>query len=485
MVTGWAVWLCGAAARMVWPDRKRVAEAPLVLAAGVPTVAAFAGAVNNDALANLVGALLLVLVAAGATGWARRRPWLWAGGLATTELLGMLTKRTELPLVLAVPAALLFRYLLQLRRLLVFAVAGQLALGILALGLPAHRLALWEPNGTERDYRCPGGTVGPTAICIEPSARDGMRQFVSLAALRDIDGRTATVGFWVRGAPVDQARVVIGEGGAADVRTVPVHREWTFHAVQFVPNRDAGQLPIGFAGAAGSRLDFDGIVLAAGRFSQTPPVYREGHDDVVWDGRQASNLLLNGSGEQAARSAPHWVPAPVRRVLNGAVDQSALIVARWPDTARSLDVIWTRVTETFGMFWATVGWEVPPLLLSAGVLLVLALLVASGWVGAALQVFRPGDRERGLTALGVGALGLCAAVACIGVLARGLPPDRELVISGRYLFSALVAIVVVLASGWRRLWPGDDRSFRSAVRWFALSTHSVFVIAMFFPFLAR
>jgi hypothetical protein len=268
------------------------------------------------------------------------------------------------------------------------------------------------------------------------------------------------------------------------VHGFPVDRTWRFHSVQFLPSADAIELPVGFTGASTSRLDVDGTVLAAGRFSQTPPTYRSA-EDLRWDGRPVTNLLRNASGEEAARSAPSWVPRPVRRVLNGAVDQTARMVALWPDTTRSVDIIWSRLVQTFGMFWATVGWEVPPLLLSAGVLLALALLVASGWVGATLQAFRPRPSERGSTTRGVGALGACLAIACLGVVGRGLPPDRGLVISGRYLFSALVAAAVVLASGWRRLWPGDDRSFRTAVRWFALGTHSVFVVAMFFPFLAR
>jgi hypothetical protein len=85
----------------------------------------------------------------------------------------------------------------------------------------------------------------------------------------------------------------------------------------------------------------------------------------------------------------------------------------------------------------------------------------------------------------VGALAVCLTVAVVAVVARGLPPDRQLVVSGRYLFSALVAFAVVVAAGWRRFWPGDDRTYRNAVRWFALGTQTVFIVAMFFPFLAR
>ncbi|MDQ1375096.1 MAG: Dolichyl-phosphate-mannose-protein mannosyltransferase, partial [Actinomycetota bacterium] len=485
MLTGWAVWLCGAAGRMLWPARRRLAEAPLALAAGVPTVAAFAGAVNNDAMANLFGALLLVLVVGAATGWARRRPWLWSCGLAAVLVLGLLTKRTLLPLVLAVPVALLLRHVLQLRRMLALAIAGQLVLAVVALGLPAQRLGFWDPNGETRDYRCPGGVVGQWAMCIAPSATDGVRQYTSLAAFNDLAGHPATIGLWVRGRPDDRLRVVLGEGAAAEQRFVPVETAWRFHRVEFVPSRGAKQLPIGFGGSSTGRLEIDGIVLAPGRYSQTPPVYGDDGGQVVWDGRVVRNRLVNGSGEDAVRSVPRWVPAPVRRAFNGGLDQTTRFVRLRSDTARSIGTVWHRSVETFGMFWATVGWQVPPLLLPVGLLVLLALLVAGGWVGAVAQVVRPGATFSLGGRRGLGALTVCFVIACISVIGRGLPPDRVLVVSGRYLFPTLVAAAVVLTAGWRRLWRWDDRSFRNAVRWLALGTHTVFIVLLFFPFLAR
>jgi hypothetical protein len=78
-----------------------------------------------------------------------------------------------------------------------------------------------------------------------------------------------------------------------------------------------------------------------------------------------------------------------------------------------------------------------------------------------------------------------AVALSAAVLLRDLPPDVELVVSGRYLFSGLVALTVVLVAGWRRLWPDDDRAFRNAVRWFAAGMHTIFLAAIFLPFLAR
>lgn len=485
MLTGWAVWLCGAAGRMLWPNRRRLAEVPLVVAAGVPTVAAFAGAVNNDAMANLFGALLVVLLVGAVTGWMRARPWLWWAGFVVALVLGLLTKRTVLPLVIAIPVALLLRHALQIRRVLALAIVGQLALATLALGLPAHRLALWEPNGQERTYRCPGGIVGRWAMCIEPSATDGIRQYTSLLAFDELAGKPASVGFWVRGRADDKLRVVIGEGGDATQYFVPVEPTWRFRRVEFVRPRAAKELPIGFGGTSTGRLDLDGIVLVPGRHSERAPIYGANADRVLWDNWLLENRLTNGSGEQAVRTAPGWLPSPVRRAVNGGIDQVSRVSASWGDTTKSLDVVWQRVVQTFGMFWATVGWEIPPVLLPVGFLIALVVLVALGWVGSFVHVIRPPPATTSAARRGVGALAVCLFIACFAVVARGLPPDRELVISGRYLFSVLVAAAVVLAAGWRRFWPGDDRSFRNAARWFAVGTHSVFIVALFFPFLAR
>lgn len=485
MLTGWAVWLCGAAGRMLWPTRRRLAEAPLALAAGLPTLATFAGAVNNDAMANLVGALIIVLIAAAATGWMGRRPWLWTAGLATAVVAALATKRTLLPLLLAVPIALLLRHALTLRRALMLVIVTQLSVAALTLGLPVRGLAVWE-QGTERDYRCTGGVVGERSLCMEPSRSTGVQQFTSLAAFNELAGRTASLGMWVRGPVDDQLRVTIGEGVGVQRYVLPVEPEWRFRVLQFVRPRAGQQLSVGFLGASRGRLEIDGVVLAPGRFSDRPPVYGADGRQVVWDGRVVTNRLYNGSAEEALRRAPSWLPKYVQRTLNDAMAQADRIVRLWPETTRSLDLVWERIVQTFGMFWATAGWEVPPLLLPGALLVALAVLVATGWLGTVMQLVRPKDGPRTpAVRRGVGALTICLLVACTAIVLRGIPPDRVLVVSGRYLFSVLVAVTTVMVVGWRRLWPGDDRSFRNAIRWLALGTHSVFITILFIPFVAR
>jgi hypothetical protein len=230
-------------------------------------------------------------------------------------------------------------------------------------------------------------------------------------------------------------------------------------------------------------LRVDGVALARGRFSQAPPLYADGGRTLRWDGRSATNHVRNGSGRVASFSAPDWLPDSAQRAANGFLDAPAELVRGWSATVRSLDILSERTGRTFSMFWATAGWLVPPLLLPLPLLIALGALTVAGWAGA-VAAFRR-RRSRSPWSPGLGVASAVALALSAAVVLRDLPPDTDLVVSGRYLFSGLVALTVVLVAGWRRLWPDDDRSFRNAVRWLAAGLHSVFLVTIFLPFLAR
>jgi hypothetical protein len=482
---GWCVWACGAAARMLWPRRRRLAETPLVLAAGVPTVTAFAGSANNDVLMNLVGASYLLLLVAAVTGWVRRHPLPWSVLFMGTVVTGLLTKRTFLPLLLSLPLALAALVRWNLRRVLFAAVALQLVAGSVLLTLPRDRVALWSGPSVSDGYdsRCPGGFLGGESLCLERPGGDSLSQTLPLADVRRLAGRTVTVGLWAKGRhPSDYVIVRLIGGPDVQVVHLAAPTEWQFSAAQVQIPASQHQLTLAVTSPAGEgALQLDGLVLARGRFTVSPPRYED--DAVRWDGRTVRNELRNVNGDDVAYSAPTWLPESAQRIVNTFIESAGDLLRGWSPTMRSLDVLTERTGRTFSMFWATAGWAVPPLLLPLPLLLALGGLTLAGWAGTIAALRHRRSRSPwspGLSVVSVVAVALSAAV-----LLRDLPPDTDLVVSGRYLFSGLVALTVVLVAGWRRLWPDDDRSFRNTVRWFAAGMHSVFLVTIFLPFIGR
>jgi hypothetical protein len=483
---GWCVWAAGAAARMLWPRRRRLAEAPLVLAAGVPTVAAFAGAANNDVLMNLVGAAYVLLLIAAATGWVRRHPLSWSVLFMGSVTVGLLTKRTFLPLLLALPIALLALVRWNLRRVLWAGVAAQLVAGSVLLAFPADRPLFWKglSDSDGFDRRCEGGYQSEWALCLQRSPVDGVTQVLPLVDARRLTGPNLTLGFWAQGRAARDFVVVNIGGGTAQSIAVPLPEGWHFHAVPFRTPAAQRELSVSLYGGGGDPpLLLDDVVLARGQFTAAPPEELTRNRELRWDGRVVRNELRNSTGEEAALSAPAWLPGGIQRAANGVVDSAMELLRGWTPTSQSAGILAERTGRTFSMFWATVGWAVPPSLMPLPLLLALGGLTIAGWFGAILAVRRRHQRtpwSPGLVVAAVVALVLSAAV-----FLRDLPPDSDLVVSGRYLFSGLVALSVVLAAGWRRLWPDDDRSFRNSVRWFAAGMHTVFLVTLFLPFLAR
>jgi hypothetical protein len=469
MVAGWIVWLCGCAGRLVWPNRHRLAETPMVVAAAVPTFAAFAGTVNSDVLANLFGAAFLVVVLRLVVRHTRR-DWIWwlvAVALLATDVM---TKRSALPLVPVLAVALLLQRSWSVRRLLGGAIVLQLATAVFVLSLPT-RPAVWAGPPGVRDLGCAGGRVGPTALC---GVERGVSQPLLVTTLEEVAGKLVTVGFWARAGRAAKVTVYLGPTPTEQV-TAGVDR-WSFGRVVFRIPPDLRQVRISLVADGPARVD--GVVLAEGRRSERAPRLGSG-GSVRWDGRNVENLLSNGSAEDTVVGAPSWMPPNVARTFDGAVD-AAHAVTSGEQASDAWSFIWKRLGVTFGIFWATTSWEQPPPLLPVAMRWTLAVIVGVALLGAALG----GTRLGRLVWPGRAAAAMISAVL-IGVLAvvvRGIPPTDLELVSGRYLFPGIVAIVTVIVAGWRWILSTGDRAFRATARWFAVATHLAFVVTIFAPF---
>jgi hypothetical protein len=192
------------------------------------------------------------------------------------------------------------------------------------------------------------------------------------------------------------------------------------------------------------------------------------------------NFITNGSGQSAVLGAPSALPSPVRRVLDGAVDSADGLVRQPGAVVDSAGIVTRRAAQGFGSSWGTVGWQVPMPLFPAVIQWALAALVVAGLAGFIALVLR---RRLPLRAAWV----LVAAMVAVGAAAvlQTVPPTAVEAISGRYLFPALVAVTIVLAAGWRHLWPWSSHTFRTTARLSIPVMHALFIGILVIPFLAK
>jgi hypothetical protein len=457
------VWSCGMAGRLLFTG-KAWAEATAALAVAVPTFALFAGSANNDALAQPLAALLLLVLLAGVLEvGAFARPLPWFGLVVLLLAAGVLTKGTFVPLVPVALVAIGLR--MRRHRRLVGAALAAVAVAVVAVvvGGANPRLAGWHRATTTGAARCRGGHGDAWAVCLMPSSYQ-VNQKVPLVDVDKLAGGDVRAAAWVRGT------------GAAFSLDVDTMNRRIAHTAQQASSEwrrvvATGRVPPhpGFISVALTAKGPGTVAVDDVRLSSLVPT--PAGVDVA-----GPNVIANGSGGSAVPAAPSALPGPARRVLDGAVDSVDRAVQQPGAVLDSSGIITRRAAQGFGSFWGTVGWPPMPLF-PVALQWALAALVITGAVGFILLIIR-GDFP--LTAAAV----LVAAILCVGAAAvvRAIPPTDVEAISARYLFPAVVAFAVVLVAGWRRLWPGSDGAFRTAVRLSIPLMHGLFIGLLVVPF---
>lgn len=484
VLTTWVVWACGAVIRTIWPDGSGARRAAMYVAMGIPTFTLWAGAVNNDVLANLLGSLLILLLVVGIVSrsrWTKFRYWLPA--VALVAILGILTKRTVVAFLPLIAVALLLR-IRSLRRALVVVNVAVLTLSILVLVVPAQRLALWETYTYDHRYRCPGGKIGQWAICFgDPFL--GISQHIPVNRMPELAGWPITLGTWAKTAGEKDLLTVqlVMEGIVLGKKIVEVGRDWQFLTLTTQVPESLPTISVDLVSETRRPIRLDGVILIAGSYSQNPPEYRdENASEVVWDGRRVRNELANASAERASFMVPASFPRWAQLAVNTPIDAVDHVVLQPRRVVEALPAMPKRLTNTFGMFWATVGWQIPPPLLPRLLLALLAVLSIAGIAAAARVLFA--NQTGGPNKRGVALLVSAVLAGLVIVLLRDLPPRDPNVISGRYLFVAMPAFAATFSVGWRRLWRGEDRSYLRALGIGALVMHAFFLVLLLIPFVA-
>jgi len=481
----WTVWACGAIGRLMWPTRPRMAEVPLALAAGLPTFAVFAGAANSDTLANLFAALLVLVLSVAVVQRPRlRRPVAIGGAVLALIVLGVLTKRTVVPVFFMIPiAALLFT---GRRRVVLVAVAigVELFLGIFFVAAPRTRLASWQGAPVTRTYRCHGAKVGKWAICMPAFPGSQVSQNIPIERARAMRGEDVTFGAWVRaeGPPTNAFLDIAADGSTRFGTLIKIPTgDWQFLTVQGRVPTEARSVKVDL-GAFGSvgQVYADEAVLAVGQFTGPPQPGPTG-TSLRWGGAVVRNELVNGSADRANIRAPRVLPASVQNGVDGAFDAIDAVVHQTGRVLAGSNLLANRMALATAMFWATVGWNIPPPVVPIVLQILLGALTLVGVGGALAAVFLGrGNRSTPLVLL----LVATAFVSTGAVLLRDVPPSQVVLVSGRYFFPGLAAIATVMAVGWRVAWSGNDLSFRRTVRISVLVLHALFLMFVLVPWLS-
>ncbi|MBV8161885.1 MAG: hypothetical protein JO265_13255 [Acidimicrobiia bacterium] len=467
------VWCCGAAGRLVF-GRRRWAEVPGALAVAVPTFVLFAGSVNNDALAQLLAALLILVLVAGVLDAGRlARPLPWLGLVVVLVVLGVLTKRTFVPLFPVVVVAMAVRLRRHARVMLAALAAVEAVVALVLLTGADARLASWQRATTTGTARCRGGHGDAWAICLTPSSYQ-VTQKVALVNAQELGGQTVRAAAWLRGSDATLSLDVGTDAGQVAHTEQPATPDWRSVVVTGRVPPEPGFLAVALTARGPGTVSVDDVKL--GPFDPTQPgAYADPAVDVP-----GPNFVTNGSGESAVLGAPSALPGPVRRVLDGAVDSVDGLVRQPGAVVDSSGILTRRAAQGFGSFWGTVGWQAPAPLLPVGLQWALGVLVAAGVVGFL------GSVVRGRIPLPLAAV-LAAAVLSVSAAAvlQAVPPTDVEVISGRYLFPGMVAFTLVLAAGWRHLWPGSGRAYVTAARLAIPVMHAAFVAILVAPYLVN
>jgi len=473
MFAAGVVWCCGAAGRLLF-GRTRWSETPAVVAVAVPTFVLFAGSVNNDALAQLLAALLLLLLLAGvvdAGSVARPLPWFCL--IVVLLVLGVLTKRTFVPLVPVILVAMAVRLRSHQRAMLAALVAVEAATAMVLVTGAEARLSSWHRASTTGTARCRQGHGDTWAICLDPSSYQVSQQ-LALVNANELGGGNVRVAAWMRGSASTFALDVDTDRGPVAHAEQTATPEWRYVVATGHVPRKPGLLSVALTAKGTGTVAVDDVSL--GPFDPAQPgTYADPTVDVP-----GPNFITNGSGRSAVLGAPSALPSPVRRVLDGAVDSVDGLISQPGAVVDSSGILSRRAAQGFGSSWGTVGWQVPPPLFPIVIQWALAALVGAGLAGAVALALR-GDLP-----LPVGAV-LGAAVLCIGAAAvmQTVPPTEVEVISGRYVFPAMAAFTVIMTAGWRHLWPWSTRAFRRTTRLGIPVMHVLFLGIVVIPFLAK
>jgi hypothetical protein len=477
---------------------------PLAMAL-LPTFTDVMTSVNNDVGSVTMFSLFLwgaVRVIRYGLSWQRL---IWLVG---TALLAAITKNTAaiaLPLTLLVcPIALWVQRGWRWRWLVAITLGACAALLVACFGW--GDAAYWyrgtdgAPQASTTRVENAAAPLGTHAIMIETPAGGGLRYLLNPvlpADIRQIAGRTVTVGGWVW-ADHPAVNVSIGLSRKTSdmawatsfihevsITTRPTFVAWTFE----IPERHnlihyliAANGPA--EGPGPTRLFLDGALIVEGAYSTSvPPTFDDATaQSGVWAGRRFVNLLRNPSAERSWPRLRTWLDQALVKYIHRSPEQSiaaALDIQRiWPALGPYMaQPALDGLVQAFA--WGHIRLPDPTWLYLVRAIGLLSLCGALRWAFE-----RRVEQPRGLWPA-LTFLALAGLLVWANTIFRPLPllGEQYIIPATRYTFPAIIVTTLAIVGGWWGLWA---RRFQEAamiglIAWFvALNLVSIQTIWSFY-----
>jgi hypothetical protein len=432
---------------------------PLGLAL-LPALTDIMTAFNDDVGATVVFSLFLL----AAVRLLRRGPspgrLLAVLGLAGLCAITKTTVLVALPLALvAVALAVAPRRWLPLAAALlaVAAVAGLLSVVAWGDALGWYRLSNQAVATRVERPEAPWGRHALRLVAVPSRSPARVREFIWPADAAAIAGQTVTVGAWIWASSAGPASLPqVGDSPAASVTvgTIPA-----FFAETVTVPTDTQRLAIGLAGlpaASGEAVRtfyYDGLVLVAGAkpAGSEPVLVDAGGQAGVWAGQAFTNLIRNGSAEQAGPWVRPWAESLFQRAAGNYLSP-AVLVGALADYDLNRPIFNATANLLLESFWARFSWAqigLPPPWYALA-----AAFTGLGVAGAALRWVRTQRRQPGPSKLAVAWLGLALLAVWGTVCLRGLLTvvDTQPVLPvARYAYPAIIPTLLILMAGWQTL----------------------------------
>jgi hypothetical protein len=457
---------------------------PLGLAL-LPALTDIMTAFNDDVGAIFVFSVFLL----AAVRLLRRGPSPWrllaVLGLAALCAVTKSTVLVALPLALvAVALALAPRRWLALAAALlaVAAVVGLLSVVAWGDALAWYRLSNQAVATRVERPEAPWGRHALRLVAAPGRRSAEVREFIWPADARAIAGQPVTVGAWIWASSAGPASLPqLGDSPAA---AVTVGTSPAFFAETVTVPTDTQRLGVSLAtlpaasDAAARTIYYDGLVLVAGAkpAGSAPVLDDAGGQAGVWAGQAFTNLIRNGSAEQAGPWVRPWAESLFQRAAGNYLSPSALVGAL-ADYDRNRPIFSASANLLLESFWARFSWGQiglpPPWYALASAFTGLGVAAAAaGWGRAQARQPRPWK-------LAVAWLGLALLAGWGTVCLRGLftvADTQPLVPVARYAYPVVIPTLLLLVAGWQMVF-GRPSGWARPRNWVAAAPF-VFFLAL-------